>query len=151
MVSLDIGAPSTTRGGRRRPSCAPLAAGEPPWPGPRLPSGPGVGFVDRGGGQPRLARVHCWGVRNKLRFAPSKTNSMVLTKKLKYDDPVVHMNGERISSVGEIRLLGLTIDKKLTFIPHVAKACKKATNIYKGLARAAKATWGLSRDHIPLP
>ncbi|GBP96396.1 Retrovirus-related Pol polyprotein from type-1 retrotransposable element R1 2 [Eumeta japonica] len=27
-----------------------------------------------------LARVHCWGVRNKLRFAPSKTNSMVLTK-----------------------------------------------------------------------
>ncbi|GBP85083.1 Putative 115 kDa protein in type-1 retrotransposable element R1DM [Eumeta japonica] len=55
-----------------------------------------------------LARVHCWGVRNKLRFAPSKTNSMVLTKKLKYDDPVVHMNGERISSVGEIRLLGLS-------------------------------------------
>ncbi|GBP96403.1 hypothetical protein EVAR_90500_1 [Eumeta japonica] len=33
---------------------------------------------------------------------------MVLTKKLKYDDPVVHMNGERISSVGEIRLLGLS-------------------------------------------
>ncbi|GBP96904.1 hypothetical protein EVAR_84157_1 [Eumeta japonica] len=137
MVSLDIGAPSTTRGGRRwRPSCAPWLPGEPPWPGPRLPSGPGgsrqvrwrecrkgtskgciqgsiagptfgtdPGFpprtrelgvyvqafaddvvphvlrtvVDRGG-QPRLARVHCWGVRNKLRFAPSKTNSMVLTK-----------------------------------------------------------------------
>ncbi|GBP26542.1 hypothetical protein EVAR_86045_1 [Eumeta japonica] len=39
------------------------------------------------------ARVHCWGVRNKLRFAPSKTNSIVLTKKLKYDDLVVHMNG----------------------------------------------------------
>ncbi|GBP04941.1 hypothetical protein EVAR_3816_1 [Eumeta japonica] len=41
-----------------------------------------------------LARVHCWGVRNKLKFAPPKINSMVLTKKLKYDDPVVHMNGE---------------------------------------------------------
>ncbi|GBP98427.1 Putative 115 kDa protein in type-1 retrotransposable element R1DM [Eumeta japonica] len=95
-----------------------------------------------------LARVHCWGVRNKLRFAPSKTNSMVLTKKLKYDDPVVHMNGEQISLVGEIRLLGLTIDRKLTFIPHVAKACKKATNIYKGLARAAKATWGLSPEVV---
>ncbi|GBP90791.1 Putative 115 kDa protein in type-1 retrotransposable element R1DM [Eumeta japonica] len=93
-----------------------------------------------------LARMHCWGVRNKLRFAPSKTNSMVLTKKLKYDDPVVHMNGEQISLVGEIRLLGLTIDRKLTFIPHVAKACKKATNIYKGLARAAKATWAPSES-----
>ncbi|GBP48764.1 Putative 115 kDa protein in type-1 retrotransposable element R1DM [Eumeta japonica] len=95
-----------------------------------------------------LARVHCWGVRNKLKFAPSKTNWMVLTKKLKYDDPVVHMNGEQISLVGEIRLLGLTIDIKLTFIPHVAKACKKAINIYKGLARAAKATWGLSPEVV---
>ncbi|GBP75920.1 hypothetical protein EVAR_61739_1 [Eumeta japonica] len=45
-----------------------------------------------------IAHVHCWGVTNKLRFAPSKTNSSVLTKKLKYDDPVVHMNGEQINS-----------------------------------------------------
>ncbi|GBP93126.1 hypothetical protein EVAR_68641_1 [Eumeta japonica] len=63
---------------------------------------------------------------------------MVLTKKLKYDDPVVHMNGEQISLVGEIRLLGLTIDRKLMFISHVAKACKKASNTYKSLARADK-------------
>ncbi|GBP91972.1 Putative 115 kDa protein in type-1 retrotransposable element R1DM [Eumeta japonica] len=97
-----------------------------------------------------LARVHCGGVRNKLRFAPSKTNSMVLTKKLKYDDPVVHMNGEQISLVGEIRL-GLTIDRKLTFISHVAKACKKAINIYKGLARAAKATWGVPGSPHSVP
>ncbi|GBP54616.1 hypothetical protein EVAR_35878_1 [Eumeta japonica] len=53
------------------------------------------------------------------------------------------MNGEQISLVGEIRLLGLIIDRKLTFILHVAKACKNATNIYKSLARAAKMTWGL--------
>ncbi|GBP71821.1 Putative 115 kDa protein in type-1 retrotransposable element R1DM [Eumeta japonica] len=91
-----------------------------------------------------LACVHSWGVRNKLRFAPLKNNSMVLIKKLKYDDAVVHINGEQISLVGEIRLLGLTIDRKLIFIPHVTKSCKKAANIYKGLARAAKATWSLS-------
>ncbi|GBP10181.1 Retrovirus-related Pol polyprotein from type-1 retrotransposable element R1 [Eumeta japonica] len=96
-----------------------------------------------------LARVHYRGIRNKLRFTPSKTNSMVLTKKLKYDDPVVHMNGEQISLVGEIRLLGLTIDRKLTFIPHDAKTCKKAINIYKGLARAANVTWGLSLEVAP--
>ncbi|GBP58704.1 hypothetical protein EVAR_97108_1 [Eumeta japonica] len=40
---------------------------------------------------------------------------MVVTNKLKYDDSVVHMNGE------QIRL-----------------ACKKAANVYKGLNRAAK-------------
>ncbi|GBP65867.1 Putative 115 kDa protein in type-1 retrotransposable element R1DM [Eumeta japonica] len=36
----------------------------------------------------------------------------------------------------------------LTFTPHVAKACKRAANIYKGIARAAKATWGLSPEIV---
>ncbi|GBP14592.1 Putative 115 kDa protein in type-1 retrotransposable element R1DM [Eumeta japonica] len=67
---------------------------------------------------------------------------------MKYDDPVVHMNGEKISLIDEIRLVGLTIDRKLTFIPHVAKACKKAVNIYKGSARTARATWGLSPEIV---
>ncbi|GBP68557.1 hypothetical protein EVAR_53975_1 [Eumeta japonica] len=34
-----------------------------------------------------LAHVRDWGDRNKLRFAPSKTNAMVLTRKLKFDVP----------------------------------------------------------------
>ncbi|GBP30780.1 hypothetical protein EVAR_82522_1 [Eumeta japonica] len=73
---------------------------------------------------------------------------MVLTKKLKYDDLVVHMNGEQISLVGEIRLLGLIIDRKLTSILPVAKAYKNATNIYKDLARAVKAMWRLSAKFV---
>ncbi|GBP40582.1 Putative 115 kDa protein in type-1 retrotransposable element R1DM [Eumeta japonica] len=46
------------------------------------------------------------------------------------------------------RLLGLTIDKRLTFTSHVAKACKKTANIYKGVARAAKAMWVLSSEIV---
>ncbi|GBP92813.1 Putative 115 kDa protein in type-1 retrotransposable element R1DM [Eumeta japonica] len=95
-----------------------------------------------------LAHVRDWGDRNKLRFAPSKTNAMVLTRKLKFDVPVIRMGNTEIALVDEIRLLGLTIDKGLTFIPHVAKACKRAASIYKGIARAAKATWGLSPEIV---
>ncbi|GBP78439.1 Putative 115 kDa protein in type-1 retrotransposable element R1DM [Eumeta japonica] len=58
------------------------------------------------------------------------------------------MGHTTIALVDEIRLLGLMIDKRLTFVPHVSKACKKATNIYKGIARAAKATWGLSPEIV---
>ncbi|GBP83621.1 hypothetical protein EVAR_61235_1 [Eumeta japonica] len=43
-----------------------------------------------------------WRVKNKLKFAPSKTNSIVLTKKLQYDDQVMHITGEQISLVGKI-------------------------------------------------
>ncbi|GBP45066.1 Putative 115 kDa protein in type-1 retrotransposable element R1DM [Eumeta japonica] len=73
---------------------------------------------------------------------------MVLTKKLKFDVSITRMGNTQIALVGEIRLLGLTIDQRLTFTPHVAKACKKAANIYKGIARAAKATWGLSPEIV---
>ncbi|GBP43357.1 hypothetical protein EVAR_34273_1 [Eumeta japonica] len=40
------------------------------------------------------------------------------------------------------------MDRKLTFIPQVVKTYIKATHIYKGLVRAAKATWSLSSDVV---
>ncbi|GBP92213.1 Putative 115 kDa protein in type-1 retrotransposable element R1DM [Eumeta japonica] len=58
-----------------------------------------------------LAHVRDWGDRNKLRFAPSKTNAMVLTRKLN-------------------------------------QGVQRAASIYKGIARAAKATWGLSPEIV---
>ncbi|GBP98225.1 Putative 115 kDa protein in type-1 retrotransposable element R1DM [Eumeta japonica] len=126
------------RGGRR--SC--LAASEPPWPGPRLPSGPG-------------------GSR-QVRWRECRRGLQGVVYKAFADDVVLMFSGQSASSIrrnqplarvhcwglGWRNILGLTIDKKLTFIPHVAKACKKATNIYKGLARAARATWGLSSEIV---
>ncbi|XP_037966921.2 uncharacterized protein LOC119692015 [Plutella xylostella] len=53
-----------------------------------------------------------------------------------------------IELVNEIKILGLIIDRKLTFQSHVAYVCKKAINIYKGLARAAKVTWGLNPEVV---
>ncbi|GBP91526.1 hypothetical protein EVAR_27956_1 [Eumeta japonica] len=48
----------------------------------------------------------------------------------------------------EIRPLNLTIDRKVTLTLHVAKVCKKATNTYKGIARAAKETCDLSPENV---
>ncbi|GBP05593.1 hypothetical protein EVAR_71955_1 [Eumeta japonica] len=70
-----------------------------------------VSLSTGGGDQQALAHVRDWGDRNKLRFAPSKTNAMVLTRKLKFDVPVIRMGNTEIALVDEIRLLGLTIDK----------------------------------------
>ncbi|GBO98310.1 hypothetical protein EVAR_84190_1 [Eumeta japonica] len=43
-----------------------------------------------------LAHVRDWGDRNKLRFAPSKTNAMVLTRKLKFDVPLACMGNTEL-------------------------------------------------------
>ena len=95
-----------------------------------------------------LNMVTRWGAKHKLKFAAHKTNAMVLTKKLKFDAPVLHMNGETLQLVDQIRLLGLVLDNKLAFNAHVTSVCKKATDIYKQVARAAKATWGLNPEIV---
>ncbi|XP_047532160.1 uncharacterized protein LOC125067543 [Vanessa atalanta] len=90
-----------------------------------------------------LDQVRMWGIRNRLKFAPHKTCAMIVTRKLKHDTPRLSMGGVAIGMSDEMKLLGLTIDCKLTFDKHVANVCKKALNIYKQLARAARVGWGL--------
>ncbi|CAF4950863.1 unnamed protein product [Pieris macdunnoughi] len=93
-----------------------------------------------------LARVYKWGVQNKLRFAPHKTKAMVVTRKLKYDDPILSMNGEPIKMEKSIRILGVEVDSALTFNAHVNHVCNKAIGIYKQLCRTAKVGWGLNQE-----
>ncbi|KAJ2940791.1 hypothetical protein O0L34_g14908 [Tuta absoluta] len=95
-----------------------------------------------------LAYVREWGVANKLRFAPQKTNAMLITRKLKHDTPHLTMGGTDIEMSKEIKLLGLTIDNNLTFNKHVANVCTKATAIYKQLSKAARVSWGLHPEII---
>ncbi|XP_045451569.1 uncharacterized protein LOC123660556 [Melitaea cinxia] len=95
-----------------------------------------------------LERVRAWGQSNKLRFAPHKTNAMLVTRKLKYDTPRLRMGGIDVVLLSEIKLLGVVIDHKLTFNAHVANVCKRAVAFYHQLARAARASWGLHPEVI---
>ena len=95
-----------------------------------------------------LSRVHEWGIESKLKFAPHKTYGMIVTRKMKYDTPFVHMGGTPIKLVTEIKILGVNIDDKLNFNNHVKIVCKKAINIYRVLARSAKISWGLRPEII---
>nr|XP_034839897.1 uncharacterized protein LOC117995994 [Maniola hyperantus] len=73
---------------------------------------------------------------------------MVITKKLKYDTPRIHMAGAMIGLEEQIKILGLIIDRKLTFNSHVKYICTKVLNIYKPLSRSAKINWGLRSEII---
>ncbi|XP_049868206.1 uncharacterized protein LOC126371572 [Pectinophora gossypiella] len=95
-----------------------------------------------------LEYVRVWGVMNKLKFAPHKTSAMLVTRKLKHDTPHLTMGGIDIAMSKQIKLLGLTIDNKLTFNTHVANVCSKAVGIYKQLSRAARVSWGLHPEVI---
>ncbi|XP_022830949.1 uncharacterized protein LOC111359591 [Spodoptera litura] len=95
-----------------------------------------------------LAHVQNWRDKNELKFAPHKTCAMVITKRLKYDTPILNMSGINITMVRSMKLLGLIIDDRLTFNKLVEHVFKKVADIYKQLARAARVSWGLHRDII---
>ena len=76
-------------------------------------------------------------MESKLKFAPHKTYGMIVTRKMKYDTPFVHMGDTPFKLVTEIKILGLNIDQKLKFNNHVKIVCKKAIHIYRVLAKSA--------------
>lgn len=97
-----------------------------------------------------LKLVREWGICNKLHFAAHKTYAITVTRKLKYDTPRLSMGGIEIVMSKELKILGLTIDDRLTFNTHIANICKKAINRYKILARTAKISWGLHPEVIKI-
>lgn len=71
-----------------------------------------------------LKHVRTWGVSNKLNFAPHKTSAMLITCKLKYDTPRLSMDGIGIVMSREKKILGGTVDGKLTFNTHVSSVIR---------------------------
>lgn len=95
-----------------------------------------------------LEMIARWGEENKLRFAAHKTQAMLVTRKIKYETPAFKLSSTPLELSSEIRLLGLTIDRTLSFRSHLERVTTKAINIYKMVTRMAKAQWGLNSDII---
>lgn len=75
-----------------------------------------------------LSCVKAWGHHNKLKFEPQKTVAIVVTCRTKYDVSRFDMGGVAIGIANEIKILGLTLDNKLTFCFHVTKVCTLGTS-----------------------
>ncbi|XP_045453723.1 uncharacterized protein LOC123663025 [Melitaea cinxia] len=99
-------------------------------------------------GNPALDFVTKWGEQNKLKFSAAKTQAIILTRKLKYEEPKIKINNTEIIFTPDIKILGLTIDKNLNFLKHIEQVTAKAINIYKAVSRTARAQWGLNPDII---
>ncbi|KPJ08991.1 Retrovirus-related Pol polyprotein from type-1 retrotransposable element R1 [Papilio machaon] len=102
----------------------------------------------QGGANAALDHVRKWGVRNKLNFAPQKTKAMVITRKIKYDSPRLNMGGRSIELTKCMKILGLTVDDRLTFNAHIRAVCTKALSLHRQLSTAAKISWGLNPEII---
>ena len=80
---------------------------------------------------PEETRV--WSIKNKMVLSDSKTKCMLVTGKRlesKFSDNCslhLKLNGTEIKQVNSQKLLGVTIDNKLSFDDHIERLCKKLT------------------------
>ena len=84
-----------------------------------------------------LIHLYDWLCANKLKLNASKTKYMLFTNK-KYDIlPLIKINNQTIEKTENIKVLGITIDEKLTFRNHICNINRKlafTSHIIKRLA-----------------
>ena len=74
-----------------------------------------------------LESLVSWGEDNRTEFEPTKTKMMVISRKrVPFDPTGIVMLGFPIEVVDEVKLVGYTIDPKLTWGPMITALAKKA-------------------------
>ena len=79
--------------------------------------------------QENLSRLTAWSVRWGLTLNPSKCKSFTITLRRAPVRTPYFIDVTRLEHVGEVRDLGITLDTKLTFAPHVGNVVSRQTEV----------------------
>lgn len=64
---------------------------------------------------------------NGLQLAPHKSVAIVLTRKYKYENPLLVLDDHVIPVKPSMRYLGVELDTRLSFTQHVKQSSQRAT------------------------
>ena len=92
--------------------------------------------------------IYQWGLDVKLNFSPSKTKAIPFTNASSSAN--ITFNGERIKLEEHFKILGVIIDKRLTFHEHVKHAIAKAAKVFRNLCKFVRPTWGVHSDNVTI-
>ena len=81
----------------------------------------------RGMAQKAINIAANWVSEQELQFSNKKTEIALFTDKRNPDLGSLSMNGSKLELSKEARLLGVTLDSKLTWKPHITRITRKAT------------------------
>ena len=94
----------------------------------------------------QIKAIFDWGARNHLKFNAKKTQAMLVTKKIDCEQLTFHVYDQKITTGDQLEYLGLLLDPKLTFIPHLNSRIEKATKSILYLKRICSRTYGLNTN-----
>lgn len=84
-----------------------------------------------------------WGRKHGAIFDQKKAQVIHLTHK-KHDNPKIRFGEQVLSPKQELRWLGLWLDPKLSFGPHIQKMCQRGKVTLAQMGRINKCFWGMS-------
>jgi Reverse transcriptase (RNA-dependent DNA polymerase)/Endonuclease-reverse transcriptase len=76
-----------------------------------------------------LDRVTAWGNSQGLKFSPSKSVAVAFTRKREPKDLELKLNGTLLSWSRTVKYLGVTLDSRLTWVPHFNEKTKNAKKL----------------------
>ena len=82
-----------------------------------------------------------WALEQKLQLSSKKTEIVLFTHKRNPDLGSLSMNGTKLEFSKEARLLGVTLDSKLTWKPHITRITSKATTALMQCRQMVGKTW----------
>ena len=81
----------------------------------------------RGMAQKAINIAANWASKQELQFSSQKTEIVQFTCKRNPNLGSLSINGSKLELLKEARLLGVTLDSKLTWKPHITRITRKAT------------------------
>ena len=97
----------------------------------------------RGMAQKAINIATNWALDQELQFSSKKTEIILFTHKRNPDLGSLSMNGTKLELFKEARLLGVTLDSKLTWKPHITRITRKATTALMQCRQIVGKTWGI--------
>lgn len=84
---------------------------------------------------PVLRTIDTWMTQRGLQLAHQKSEAVLLTKRRAYVPPSLVVGGHQIKIAKNLRYLGVILDQRLTFAPHIDAVAKKASRSAAALSR----------------
>ncbi|GBN04245.1 Putative protein in type-1 retrotransposable element R1DM [Araneus ventricosus] len=85
-----------------------------------------------------------WTDKNKLHVSMEKSSYVLFSKLVR--GPTIKWGNLSISRKNHLKYLGVTLDHKLSWLPHVIEQGKRAMDQYQNLCRIAGITWGINKN-----
>ena len=98
----------------------------------------------RGMAQKAINIAENCALEQELQFSCKKTEIVLFTHKRIPDLGSLSMNGTKLELSKEARLLGVTLDSKLTWKPHITRITRKATTALLQCRQIVGKMWGIT-------